>query len=222
MRLPTVLRVVLFLVVLGLSGSCSSGSADPLAGLIDPVAPSGFHKGPAEANGSLSLKEAAQSAPVPPGQVRSFLRGHGYRAGYARVWTAGDSFVTTAVYWLGTDADGAAFVDFVRTAFRDVQGGISEPDLSIPGAVQYQFYVRAGEGAKYQLCHGVVFAVAEYAHLVSGCGTTPPDSAMLERRAQALRARTVELVHGAANGMGPKAGTAMSSPSVTVHTGSAP
>jgi hypothetical protein len=213
-------RLVLLVVVL--ATACTGSSSEDLSRLLDSGAPAGFRAGPDDANGSLSSSEAAQSAPVPREELKRFFDDHDYEAGYARVWTKGDAFVTTVVYRFGGARHATGLVALVRSSFAAVQGGEATDFRGIPGAVDYQFYVRPAPDQPYQLCRGLVFAVAEYAHLVSGCGSTPPDGPMLELRAKEQHARTTRLAHGSASGTGPKAGTAMSSESVTVHTGSAP
>lgn len=220
-RFRAVVKRFVLLVVL-VATACTGSSSEDLSRLLDGAAPVGFQAGPDDANGSLSSSEAAQSAPVPGKELKRFFDDHDYEAGYARVWTKGDSFVTTVVYRFGRARDAAGLVALVRSSFASVQGGEATDFRGIPGAVDYQFYVRAAPEKPYQLCRGLVFAVAEYAHLVSGCGTSPPDGKMLERRATEQHARTTRMSHGSASGTVPKAGTAMSSESVTVHTGSAP
>lgn len=213
-------RLVLLAVLV--ATACTGSSSEDLSRLLDSGAPAGFQVGPDDANGSLSSADAAQSAPVPREELKDYFDDHDYEAGYARVWTKGDSFVTTVVYRLGEARDATGLVALVRSSFATVQGGEATDFRGIPGAVDYQFYVRPAPEKPYQLCRGLVFAVAEYVHLVSGCGTAPPDGPMLERRATEQHARTTRLAHGSASGTGPKAGTAMSSESVTVQTGSAP
>lgn len=168
--------------------------------MVDPAAPEGFGVGPDSVNGSLSLAEAAESAPVPKTDLQEFLRDHGYAAGYARVWTAGESFVTGVAYELKSSRDGAAMVDLVRASFGDVHGGQVEVFPSIPGAVEYRFYRRSAPTDPYQLCHGFVFAVAQYVSLVSGCGNTPPDGKLLEARARNQHTRALQLAHRSASG----------------------
>ena len=205
----------------GLSGCRESSSERSLRSLIDGSTPVGYRVGPSDANGPLSRDDAAHSTPLPPEDMKEFLRDHHFEAGYARVWTSGKAFFVSTVFQFRGAADANTVVPFVKSGFARLTPAYIESYPRIPGGLRYDFNVRKPNGV-YQICTGVMFQVAKDVHLVSACDDNPPDRPLVEQRAVAQYERARRLVHPTDSSTGPKAGTPMSSSSTTLQNGSAP
>lgn len=166
------------LAALVLAGCGGSGSGAPpsaaesaLAARVLTLPPGSYRQGPSEA---LDANGAAQATVVPPDLMHSFLGGHAFRAGYARVWTYQDSYLTAVGLAFGSPADARALVDLALGHLRSALGTYVAPLRGVPGGKLYALSGRQRVSGHYLFCSGAWFAVGTDAYTVTECSTARP------------------------------------------------
>jgi len=162
------------LVLAGCGGSHRSASPATVRALqarVLTLPPSSYRPGPSQA---LDADAAAQATVVPPDLMRDFLGGHQLRAGYERVWTYQDSYLTAVALEFAAPADATALVQLALDHLRSALGTYFAPLAGIPGATLYALSGQQRVSGHYLFCAGAWFAVGADAYTVTECSTARP------------------------------------------------
>lgn len=167
----------LFAASVVLAGCTSSGAPtspaaqSALVPRVLSLPPGSYRTGPA---GPLDADSAAQATVVPPDRMRSFFSAHPLRAGYSRVWTYQDSYLTVVALSFGAPASAQALV---RTAISSVRGALGTyvaPLSGVPGGQLYDLSGQQRVSGHYLFCSGAWFAVGADAYTVTECSKARP------------------------------------------------
>jgi hypothetical protein len=171
------LTLGLLAAVLALAGCGGSGATKPsvadraLAGRVLTLPPGGYRPGPSQA---LSPNAAEQATVVPPEVMHDFLGGHPLRAGYERVWTYGDSYLTAVALEFRAPADATALVGLALGQLRTALGTYLAPLPDVPNGTLYDLSGKQRVSGHYLFCSGAWFAVGPDAYTVTVCSTARP------------------------------------------------
>lgn len=167
------LLAALLLAGCGGSGSDapSSAAAKALEARVLTIPPGSYRAGPSE---TLDANGAAQATVVPPDLMHSFLGGHPLRAGYSRVWTYQDSYLTAVGLEFGSPGDAAALVDLAVNHLRSALGTYLERLPGVPGGSLYSLSGTQRVSGHYLFCSGAWFAVGRDAFTITDCSTARP------------------------------------------------
>src|SRR5579884_4176506 len=88
------------LLVIALVAACSNSNREPTSGLSNLVlsSPGGGFPTQLTIDQRLDLSTASEATPDDPATVADYLQKDGYRDGYQRTWTQGQTFVTLLVF----------------------------------------------------------------------------------------------------------------------------
>ncbi len=170
---PALLAVALVATVA--AAGCDSGrpsAAAVLSGVLPTsVAEEGFVVDGA-ATGPMDERTAAEATTLRPAVLRGFLRKSEYRAGYARVLTRDEEFVTLLAFEFGRADDAQGLVDL---ALGELAGSVAfrpfdDPD--VPGS--RGFTLTSDVRGLVRFCVGEWLAVAARAFAVTRCAPFVP------------------------------------------------
>jgi hypothetical protein len=173
------IRFAIGLVVAGLvlaacggsEPSTSPAAVRALQNRVLTLPPGSYRAGPSDA---LDADGAAAATVVPPDVMHDFLAGHPLRAGYARVWTYQDSYLTAVALEFDGSGDAAALVNLALGHLRSALGTYLAALPGVPGGTLYALSGKQRVSGHYLFCSGAWFATGATAYTVTECSTERP------------------------------------------------
>jgi hypothetical protein len=153
------------------SPAADTPASDALRSSVLNLPAGAYAPGPA---GPVDASAAEQATVVEPDAMRRFIDGHPLRAGYSRVWTYQDSYLTSVALGFARPADAQGLV---TTAIAGVKAALGTYLAPLPGVAGGQLYDLSGQqrvGGHYLFCSGAWFAVAAVAYTVTECSKARP------------------------------------------------